>query len=208
MLPLFAVVTIWLHYANKGAGVFFFQKRIGKNGEIFKIIKFKSMTDETDETGKLLADAKRLTKAGRFVRATSIDELPQLFNILKGDMSLIGPRPLPPVYSPYFNVIEQARHKVRPGITGLAQVNGRKSLTWDKKLSFDILYVKKLSFLYDLKILWLTFYKVLKREDIGLETSGVDNFYDFRERQWFAEGKVDLVERARKAAQQIRNSHD
>ena len=202
--PLFVVITIWLLFANKGYGVFFFQKRIGKDGKIFKIFKFKSMTDERDKTGKLLPDAVRLTKAGRFVRSTSIDELPQLFNILKGDMSLIGPRPLPPIYYPYFNEFEQSRHSVRPGITGLAQVNGRKSLSWTQKLSFDVEYVNELSFGFDLKILWMTVYKVIQRENVGIETSGVDNFHDFREKQWLAEGRQDLIDRARKEAQHFR----
>ena len=201
--PLFLIIIVWLYFANKGAGVFFFQKRVGKNGEVFKIYKFKSMTDERDANGILLPDAKRLTKAGRFVRSTSIDELPQLFNILKGEMSLIGPRPLPPLYYPYFNETEQMRHSVRPGITGWAQVNGRKSVTWAQKLAYDVEYVQKLSFLLDFKIFWMTISKVLKREDVGVETSGIVNFHDFREKQWLAEGRTDLINRARNEVQRI-----
>ena len=132
--PFLLIITIWLHFANKGAGAFFFQERIGKNEKPFRIIKYKSMTDERDENGKLLPDAQRLTKVGKFVRSTSIDELPQLINVLKGDMSLIGPRPLPGSYLPYYNETEAHRHDVRPGISGWAQVNGRKNITWDKKL--------------------------------------------------------------------------
>ena len=150
--PIFIVVTIWLYYANKGAGAFFFQTRIGKGEKPFKVIKFKSMSDERDEDGNLLPDSLRLTKAGRFVRSTSIDELPQLFNILKGDMAFIGPRPLPPVYLPYYNEIEAHRHDVRPGISGWAQVNGRKNITWDRKLEYDVYYVEHLTMMLDIKI--------------------------------------------------------
>ena len=202
--PILLVVTVWLHFANKGAGAFFFQKRVGKNGKFFKIYKYKSMTDEKDADGKLLPDAQRLTKVGRFVRSTSIDELPQLFNVLKGEMALIGPRPLPLSYYPYYNEVEQHRHDVRPGITGWAQVNGRKNVTWPQKLAYDVEYVEKLSFMMDMKIFWLTIYKVLKRSDVGVETSGVVNFDDLREEEWRKQGRQDLIEHARAEVQRIR----
>lgn len=178
--PIFIVVTIWLHFANKGAGAFFFQERIGKGEKPFKIIKFKSMTDERDTEGNLLPDAQRLTVAGRFVRSTSIDELPQFFNILKGDMAFIGPRPLPKVYLPYYTEEEAKRHDVLPGISGWAQVNGRKNITWDKKLECDKYYAEHCSFLLDAKIFFLTIYKVFKRESVGVESSGVVSLYDTR----------------------------
>ena len=178
--PLLIVVIIWLHFANKGAGVFCFQTRIGKNEKPLKIIKFKSMTDERDADGNLLPDQKRLTKAGRFVRSTSIDELPQLFNILKGDMAFIGPRPLPAVYLPYYTPREAHRHDVRPGISGWAQVNGRKNITWDHKLECDAYYVEHLTMWLDIKIFFLTIYKVFKRESVGVETSGSVSLYDVR----------------------------
>lgn len=202
--PILLVVTIWLHFANKGAGAFFFQERVGKNGKFFKIYKYKSMTDEKDADGKLLPDAQRLTKVGRFVRSTSIDELPQLFNVLKGEMALIGPRPLPLTYYPYYNEVEQHRHDVRPGITGWAQVNGRKNVTWPQKLAYDVEYVEKLSFMMDMKIFWLTIYKVLKRSDVGVETSGVVNFNDLREEEWRKQGRQDLIDHARAEVQRIR----
>ena len=178
--PLFIVVTIWLHFANKGAGAFFYQTRIGKGEKPFKVFKFKSMTDERDENGNLLPDAQRLTKAGKFVRSTSIDELPQFFNILKGDMAFIGPRPLPPVYLPYYNERDAHRHDVRPGISGWAQVNGRKNITWDHKLECDVYYVEHLTLWLDIKIFFLTIYKVFKRESVGVETSGNVSLYDVR----------------------------
>lgn len=202
--PILLVVTVWLHFANKGAGAFFFQKRVGKNGKFFKIYKYKSMTDERDADGKLLPDAQRLTKVGRFVRSTSIDELPQLFNVLKGEMALIGPRPLPLTYYPYYNEVEQHRHDVRPGITGWAQVNGRKNVTWPQKLAYDVEYVEKLNFMMDMKIFWLTIYKVLKRSDVGVETSGIVNFDDLREEEWRKQGRQDLIEHARAEVQRIR----
>lgn len=180
LFPIFMVVTIWLHFANKGAGAFFFQERIGKGEKPFKIIKFKSMTDEKDAEGNLLPDAQRLTMAGRFVRSTSIDELPQFFNILKGDMAFIGPRPLPKVYLPYYTEEEAKRHDVLPGISGWAQVNGRTNITWDKKLEYDKYYAEHCSFLLDAKIFFLTIYKVFKRESVGVETSGVVSLYDTR----------------------------
>lgn len=178
--PLFLVVIIWLYFANKGAGVFFFQTRIGKDEKPFKVFKFKSMTDERDSNGELLPDAQRLTKAGRFVRSTSIDELPQLFNILEGDMAFIGPRPLPKSYLPYYTQNEAHRHNVRPGISGWAQVNGRKNITWNHKLECDVYYVKNLTLWLDIKIFFLTIYKVFKRESVGVETSGNVSLYDVR----------------------------
>ena len=178
--PILLVVTIWLHFANKGAGAFFFQERPGMNAKIFKIIKFKSMTDERDAEGKLLPDTQRLTKVGRFVRSTSIDELPQLFNVLKGDMAIIGPRPLLERYLPYYTEREQLRHSVRPGITGLAQVNGRNALDWDSKLELDAQYAEKLSFILDLKIFFKTIEKVVRHE--GVIADKKENYLDL-ERQ-------------------------
>ncbi|MBO5847927.1 MAG: sugar transferase [Bacteroidales bacterium] len=178
--PFLLIITIWLHFANKGAGAFFYQERIGKDEKPFKIIKYKSMTDERDGNGKLLPDAQRLTGVGKFVRSTSIDELPQLINVLKGDMSLVGPRPLPGTYLPYYNETEAHRHDVRPGISGWAQVNGRKNITWDKKLECDVYYVNNISLFLDIKILFLTVYKVFKRESVGVETSGNVSLYDTR----------------------------
>ncbi len=172
--PLLLVVTIWLHFANKGAGAFFFQERPGRGEKIFKIWKFKTMTDERDENGELLPDAQRLTKAGRFVRASSIDELPQLVNVLKGDMALIGPRPLLVKYLPYYREEERLRHTVRPGITGWAQVCGRTTVTWDDKLAHDVEYVKNLSFAMDAKIIWLTIRNVLKGADTDLQDESLD----------------------------------
>lgn len=203
--PLLLVITIWLHFANKGAGAFFYQERVGKGGRFFKIYKFKSMTDERDENGQLLPDAKRLTKVGRFVRLTSIDELPQLINILKGEMSLIGPRPLPVEYYPFYKETEQHRHDVLPGITGWAQVNGRKSVKWDQKLRYDVEYVRNQSFTLDLKIFLLTIYKVIKRDDVGVDTSGIGHFYNFRSEQWEKEGRHDKVEKAFSEMKEIMN---
>ncbi len=171
-VPL-AAVTVWLHFANRGAGAFFFQERPGKDGRIFRIIKFKTMTDERDAEGKLLPDAQRLTKVGRFVRSTSIDELPQLWNVLKGDMSLIGPRPLLPRYLPYYTEREQTRHSVRPGITGLAQVNGRNNISWDQKLEYDARYVEDITFVNDFKIIITTIKNVFERKDIEVAPKGV-----------------------------------
>lgn len=169
--PILCFVTLWLHFANKGAGTFFTQERPGKNNKIFKVIKFKTMTDERDESGNLLPDEKRLTKVGKFVRSTSIDELPQLINVLKGDMALIGPRPLLPQYLPLYNQKQIRRHEVRPGITGWAQVNGRNAISWTKKFELDVWYVDHLSFLLDLKIIFLTIKKVFVREGINSRTS-------------------------------------
>lgn len=171
-VPL-AFVTVWLHFANKGAGAFFYQERPGKDGKIFKVIKFKSMTDERDENGELLPNAQRLTKVGAFIRKTSIDELPQLWNVFVGDMSLIGPRPLLPRYLPWYTKREQIRHNVRPGITGLAQVNGRNHLSWDEKLEYDAKYVESLSFGVDCIILYRTFKNVLASKDIDVAPKGV-----------------------------------
>ncbi len=167
--PILLLITIWLHFANKGAGAFFFQERPGKDERIFKVIKFKTMTDERDENGKLLPDAVRLTKVGRFVRSTSIDELPQLINVLKGDMALIGPRPLMPKYLPLYSPEQRRRHEVRPGITGWAQVNGRNNISWTKKFELDVWYVDHCSFALDVKIILMTIKKVLFREDISKE---------------------------------------
>lgn len=164
--PILLMITIWLHFANKGAGAFFFQERPGKNEKIFKVIKFKSMTDERDLDGNLLPDKDRITAVGRFVRKTSIDELPQLINVLKGDMALIGPRPLLPEYLPYYTEREQLRHTVRPGITGWAQVNGRNNVTWDQKLELDAYYVEHLSFAMDVKVLFTTIKNVLGGKDV------------------------------------------
>lgn len=177
---LLIIIAIFLHFANKGAGAFFYQTRIGKGEKPFRIIKFKSMTDERDENGELLPDAQRLTKVGRFVRSMSIDELPQLLNIVKGDMSFIGPRPLPPVYLPYYTEEEAHRHDVRPGISGWAQVNGRKNITWQHKLECDVDYVNHLSLGLDLKIIFLTIKNVVKREGVGVESSGQISLYDTR----------------------------
>ncbi len=165
--PLLLVVTVWLHFANKGAGAFFFQERPGKNGKIFKIIKFKTMTDERDADGKLLPDKQRLTRVGRFVRSTSIDELPQLINVLKGDMALIGPRPLLVWYLPLYSQEQLRRHEVRPGITGWAQCHGRNSITWTEKFKLDVWYVDHCSLMVDIKVLLSTVKKVLARDDIS-----------------------------------------
>jgi lipopolysaccharide/colanic/teichoic acid biosynthesis glycosyltransferase len=164
--PVLIVVTIWLHFANKGAGAFFLQERPGKDAKIFKIIKFKTMTDERDEQGNLLPDAQRLTKVGRIVRSTSIDELPQLINVLKGDMAFIGPRPLLVQYLPYYSEREKLRQSVRPGISGWAQVNGRNNLPWDERLELDAWYAENLSFSLDCKVIIKTIKNVIKRKDI------------------------------------------
>ena len=169
--PILLVISIWLYFANKGAGVFFTQERPGKCGKIFRVIKFKTMTDERNEDGILLPDEKRLTKLGKFIRSTSIDELPQLINVLKGDMSLIGPRPLLPQYLPLYSEEQAHRHEVRPGITGWAQVNGRNAISWTKKFELDVWYVNHCSFLLDLKIVFLTIKKVFVREGINSTTS-------------------------------------
>ena len=167
--PILIVVTIWLHFANKGAGAFFLQERPGKNAKIFKVIKFKTMTDERDANGELLPDEVRLTKVGKFVRSTSIDELPQLINVLKGDMALIGPRPLLVQYLPLYSPEQARRHEVRPGISGWAQCHGRNNISWTEKFKLDVWYVDHVSLLTDLKVIWITIMKVLKRADISQE---------------------------------------
>lgn len=165
--PILVIVTIWLHYANKGTGAFFFQERPGKDGKIFKVIKFKTMTDERDAEGNLLPDAQRLTKVGRFVRSTSIDELPQLINVLKGDMALIGPRPLLVKYLPLYSAEQARRHEVRPGISGWAQCHGRNAISWTEKFKLDVWYVDHCTLWTDIKVIWITVMKVLKRADIS-----------------------------------------
>ena len=167
-LPL-AAVTLWLHFANKGAGAFFRQERPGKDGKIFRVVKFKTMTDERDAEGRLLPDADRLTKVGRFVRSTSIDELPQLWNVLKGDMSLIGPRPLLVQYLPLYSAEQARRHEVRPGITGWAQCHGRNAISWQKKFELDVWYVDHISLLTDCRVILTTLKKVIRRSDISQE---------------------------------------
>ncbi|MBR6937647.1 MAG: sugar transferase [Prevotella sp.] len=165
--PILLIVTIWLHFANKGAGAFFFQDRPGKDAKIFKVIKFKTMTDERDKEGNLLPDADRLTKVGKFVRSTSIDELPQLINVLKGDMALIGPRPLLVQYLPLYTKEQMRRHEVRPGISGWAQCHGRNNISWTEKFKLDVWYVDHISLFTDLQVIWITIMKVLKRADIN-----------------------------------------
>ena len=177
--PILIVVTIWLHFANKGAGAFFYQERPGKDGKAFKVIKFKTMTDERDAEGNLLPDAERLTKVGKFVRSTSIDELPQLINVLKGDMALIGPRPLLPQYLPLYSPEQARRHEVRPGISGWAQCHGRNAISWTEKFKLDVWYVDHVSFMTDLKVIFITIKKVLFKEDInqvGGEWATMDPF--------------------------------
>ena len=171
--PILLVVTIWLHFANKGAGAFFTQARPGKGEKIFKVIKFKTMTDERDANGELLPDAQRLTKVGRFVRSTSIDELPQLINVFKGDMALIGPRPLLPEYLPYYREKEKLRHTVRPGITGWAQVNGRNNVKWDDRLHMDVYYVEHLTLALDIKVLIKTVVNVLSHKDVVVDPASL-----------------------------------
>ena len=168
--PILIVVTIWLHFANKGAGAFFLQERPGKDGKIFKVIKFKTMTDEKDENGKLLPDADRLTKVGSFVRSTSLDELPQLINVLKGDMALIGPRPLLVQYLPLYSKEQMRRHDVRPGISGWAQCHGRNQISWTEKFKFDVWYVDHLSLITDLKVMF--------REDINSDNDATMEDFD------------------------------
>ena len=167
--PLLLIVMVWLHFANKGAGVFFTQDRPGKNAKIFKVIKFKTMTDERDTDGVLLPDEKRLTKVGKFVRSTSIDELPQLINVLKGDMALIGPRPLLPKYLPLYSPEQARRHEVRPGISGWAQCHGRNAISWAEKFKLDVWYVDHCTLWTDIRVIWITVMKVIKRSDINKE---------------------------------------
>ena len=176
--PILLIVAIWLHFANKGAGAFFLQERPGLHGKIFKIIKYKTMTDERDAEGNLLPDKDRLTKVGKFVRSTSIDELPQLINVLKGDMALIGPRPLLPEYLPYYTEEENHRHDVRPGISGWAQVNGRNNVLWNEKLAMDIWYVNHVSLKIDIHVIIKTIKSVILRESV--EVAGVEPLTAFR----------------------------
>jgi len=171
IIPIFFLLWFWLSIANKGAGAFFFQERPGKDEKIFRVIKFKTMNDRRDASGKLLPDAQRLTKVGNFVRSTSLDEIPQLLNVIKGDMSLIGPRPLLVQYLPLYNETQRRRHDVRPGITGWAQVNGRNAISWKQKFAYDVWYVDNVSLSLDVKILLKTIQKVFKREGISSDTS-------------------------------------
>ena len=176
--PFMLVFIIVLHFANKGAGVFFTQERTGKNARIFKAVKFKTMTDERDAEGKLLPDAQRITKIGKFFRSLSLDELPQLWNVLKGDMALIGPRPLLPKYIPLYSKEQFRRHEVRPGITGWAQINGRNNISWTKKFELDVWYVDHLTFLLDMKIFFLTIKKIVMRSDISFEGEATTHPFD------------------------------
>lgn len=169
--PILLVVTIWLHFANKGAGAFFFQERPGKDAKIFKVIKFKTMTDERDADGNLLPDEQRLTKVGKFVRSTSIDELPQLFNVLKGDMALIGPRPLLVQYLPLYSEEQARRHEVRPGISGWAQCHGRNAISWTEKFKLDVWYVDHCTLWTDIRVIFITIKNVLMRKDINSSTA-------------------------------------
>lgn len=180
--PVLAVVTIWLHFANKGAGAFFLQERPGLHGKIFKIIKYKTMTDERDAEGNLLPDKDRITAVGKFVRKTSMDELPQLINVLKGDMALIGPRPLLPEYLPFYTERERLRHTVRPGISGWAQVNGRNHVLWEERFEYDAYYAEHLSFAMDIRIIIMTFKKVIQRKDIEASPN-LMNFDEYRRQQ-------------------------
>ena len=168
---LLLIVALWLHFANKGAGAFFTQDRPGKDAKIFKVIKFKTMTDERDADGNLLPDEQRLTRVGKFVRSTSIDELPQLIHVLKGDMALIGPRPLLPQYLPLYSPEQARRHEVRPGISGWAQCHGRNAISWEEKFKLDVWYVDHVSPLTDLKVIWITIKNVLMRKDINSATA-------------------------------------
>ncbi len=190
--PILLIITVWLHFANKGAGAFFFQERPGKDEKIFKVIKFKSMTDERDENGNLLPDKDRITPVGKFVRKTSIDELPQLINVLKGDMALIGPRPLLPEYLPYYTERERLRHTVRPGISGWAQVNGRNNVTWDQKLELDVYYVEHLSFWMDVRVLLSTIKNVLGARDVNVTHQ-------------FGQGKLNIYRSKQNGNSELRN---
>ena len=176
--PVLAAVALWLHFANKGAGAFFFQERPGRGGRIFRVVKFKTMTDERDAEGRLLPDEKRLTPVGRFVRSTSIDELPQLWNVLRGDMSLIGPRPLLVQYLPLYSPEQARRHEVRPGITGWAQCHGRNAISWTRKFELDVWYVDNISFVTDCRIVLTTLKKVFIREGISSQTSATMEPFD------------------------------
>lgn len=177
--PIFLVLVIFLKITNNGS-IFFLQDRPGKNGEIFKVVKFKTMTDERDSQGQLLPDDQRLTIVGKFVRATSLDEIPQLINVLKGDMSLIGPRPLLPQYLPLYSKEQARRHEVRPGITGWAQVNGRNAISWTRKFELDVEYVDNISFAMDVKIIFITIKKVFVREGISQEGQATMEYFNGR----------------------------
>ncbi len=176
--PILIAVSVALHFANKGAGVFFTQERPGKNGKIFRVVKFKTMTDERGADGELLPNEQRITAVGRFLRSTSLDELPQLFNILRGDMSIVGPRPLRVEYLPLYSREQARRHDVMPGVTGWAQTHGRNAISWTRKFELDVWYVDNVSFALDMKILFLTALKVLKRADINSKTKeiGIESF--------------------------------
>lgn len=176
--PILLLVTTWLHFANKGAGAFFLQERPGKEAKIFKVIKFKTMTDEKDLDGKLLPDEQRLTKIGKFVRSTSIDELPQLINVLKGDMALIGPRPLLPQYLPLYSPEQYRRHEVRPGISGWAQCHGRNAISWTEKFKLDVWYVDHCTLWTDIQVIFLTIKNVLMRKDINSATAATMEFFN------------------------------
>lgn len=176
--PILLVITIWLHFANKGAGVYFFQERPGKNAKIFKVIKFKTMTDEKDSNGVLLPDEKRLTKVGKFVRSTSIDELPQLINVLKGDMALIGPRPLLVQYLSLYSPEQARRHEVRPGISGWAQCHGRNAISWTEKFKLDVWYVDHCTLWTDIQVIFLTIKNVLMRKDINSATAATMEYFN------------------------------
>lgn len=175
--PLMITVAVWLHFANKGAGVFFLQERPGRYGKIFKVVKYKTMTDEKDSNGELLSDEKRLTPIGKFIRSTSIDELPQLINVLKGDMALIGPRPLLVKYLPLYSKEQARRHEVRPGISGWAQCHGRNAISWTQKLEYDVWYVDNISLWTDIRIIWKTIISVVQRDGISAENNvTIDDF--------------------------------
>lgn len=175
--PLIITVAVWLHFANKGAGVFFLQERPGRYGKIFKVVKYKTMTDEKDTNGNLLPDEERLTPIGKFIRSTSIDELPQLINVLKGDMALIGPRPLLVKYLPLYSKKQARRHEVRPGISGWAQCHGRNAISWTQKLEYDVWYVDDISLWTDIRIIWKTIISVVQRDGISAENNvTIDDF--------------------------------
>lgn len=176
--PILLVMTIWLHFANKGAGAFFFQERPGRNAKIFRVIKFKTMTDERDADGNLLPDEKRLTKVGKFVRSTSVDELPQLINVFKGDMSLIGPRPLLVQYLPLYSPEQFRRHEVRPGISGWAQCHGRNAISWKEKFKLDVWYVDHCTLWTDVKVFFITIKNVLMRKDINSATAATMEYFN------------------------------
>ena len=178
LAPLLLIITLWLHLANKGDGAFFLQERPGRHAKIFRVIKFKTMSDERDVNGELLPDEQRLTRVGRFVRSTSIDELPQLINVLKGDMSLIGPRPLLVSYLPLYSLEQARRHEVRPGISGWAQCHGRNVISWKQKFAYDVWYVDHLSLMTDLKVIYYTIKSVLKREGISQEGQATMEAFD------------------------------